>query len=206
MNSNLKTILISVAATLVVLAIVGAAFWWLSPMRGFAPGMAGRGMWGRGPMGFGMMRDVHAMGDVDSEYDYLTKMIPHHEEAIETARILRREADRPELREFAGDIIEVQQREIDQMRSWLREWYPDQPEEADYDPMMRELEGLRTDRVGEAFLEDMIPHHMAAVMMSQQLLASGFERHPEVEDLARRIRDAQLREIRQMSDWLRDWY
>jgi uncharacterized protein (DUF305 family) len=211
MSTNLKTVLISVGATLVVLALVGAAIWWFSPMRGLGPRMlgpdtSGGGMRGRGPMGFGMMREVHAMGDVDSEYGYLANMIPHHEEAIETARILQREADRTELREFADDIIEVQEREIDQMRSWLDEWYPDRPEEAEYEPMMRELEGLGGDRVGEAFLEDMIPHHMAAVMMSQQLLASDFERHPEVEDLARRIRDAQLREIRQMSDWLREWY
>ena len=33
--------------------------------------------------------------------------------------------------------------------------------------MMRDLEGLRGERVGEVFLENMIPHHMAAVTMSQ---------------------------------------
>jgi uncharacterized protein (DUF305 family) len=75
-----------------------------------------------------------------------------------------------------------------------------------YDPMMRELVGLRGDALDQAFLADMIPHHMMAVMMSQQFLAARLGAHAETEPFARRIRDVQQQEIRMMQDWLRSWF
>lgn len=216
MNQTVKTILISVAVTLVVIAIVFTAVWWFSPMRGTGFGM-GSGMFGDpmsggvqnadglvqfGPMGRGMMNEMGAMADIDSEYDYMSSMIPHHEEAVQNARILRDRTNRAEMREFAQDIIEVQSREIDQMTEWLERWYPDRPARADYEPMMGDYTGMNGDELDVGFLQDMIPHHMAAVMMSQQLLGGRLAEHDQVAELARGIRDAQLREIRRMSDWL----
>ena len=52
----------------------------------------------------------------------------------------------------------------------------------------------------------MVGHHMAAVMMSQQLLVRGVADHDEVEQLARTIRDEQHAEIFQMQQWLGDWF
>jgi uncharacterized protein (DUF305 family) len=56
------------------------------------------------------------------------------------------------------------------------------------------------------FLQDMTWHHMAAVMMSQQLLARGLAEHPQVNTLARSIRDDQHAEIFQMRSWLNRWF
>ena len=50
---------------------------------------------------------------------------------------------------------------------------------------MRDLSGLSGDALDEAFLIDMIPHHMVAVMMSQRLLMHGDAEHDEVDALAR---------------------
>ena len=72
--------------------------------------------------------------------------------------------------------------------------------------MMRDLGDLSGDELDRAFLEDMVGHHMAAVMMSQQLLAPGVADHPEVEELARTIRDDQHVEIFQMQEWLSEWF
>ena len=55
-------------------------------------------------------------------------------------------------------------------------------------PWKTSLDGL-CDALDQAFLEDMIPHHGMAVMMSQQLLARGLAEHQEVTDLATAIRD-----------------
>ena len=52
----------------------------------------------------------------------------------------------------------------------------------------------------------MTVHHMAAVMMSQQLLAHGLATHHEVADLARTIKDQQHTEILRMQRWLSSWY
>ena len=215
MNSTTKTILISVAATLIVVAIVLTAVWWFSPMRGMGFGVMGNPMSAGvrdadeldrfSPLGRGMMNEMHTMADIDSEYEYMSSMIPHHEEAVASARILLDRTDRAEMREFAQSIIDVQTREIQQMEEWLTRWYPDRPVRSDYQPMMGDYRGLSGNELDVAFLQDMIPHHMAAVMMSQQLLAGRLAEHDEVAGLARDIRDAQMREIRQMSNWLEDY-
>lgn len=215
MKSTTKTILISVAVTLIVVAIVFTAVWWFSPMRGMGFGVAGDPMSAGvrdadelvrfSPMGRGMMNEMRTMADIDSEYEYMSSMIPHHEEAVAKARILGDRTDRAEMREFAQSIIDVQTHEIQQMEEWLARWYPDRPARADYQPMMGDYSGMSGGELDVAFLQDMIPHHMAAVMMSQQLLVGRLAEHDEVAGLARDIRDAQLREIRQMSDWLEDY-
>ena len=216
MNSTVKTILIAVGTTIVVVAIVGLAFWYFSPMRDLVTGDSRPGMWhpfgtrqahsGRfGRMGRGMMGGMHGIADVRSEYDYLVNMISHHEEAVETATILRDRTDRDEMREFAQSIIETQTREIEQMEAWLERWYPERSARAEYDPMMRDYRRLGGDSLDAAFLQDMIPHHMAAVMMSQQLIAAGLAEHEAVEELAASIRDGQMREIHQMRYWLQEW-
>ena len=158
--------------------------------------------------GMGAMTGMAGMADmaVSDEFGYLTMMIPHHEEAIASARVLWAGTDRPEMRAFAQSIIDTQSREVNQMRAWLAAWYPGRDTSVDYTPMMRDLTGLRGDAMDRAFLQDMVPHHMAAVMMSQQLLTRDLAVHPELEPFARNIRDTQRAEIMQMHGWLADWF
>jgi uncharacterized protein (DUF305 family) len=143
---------------------------------------------------------------VQSEFDYLTQMVPHHEEAIAAARVLLEGTDRPEMKAFAQEIIDTQSAEVAQMREWLAIWFPEQDTAISYDPMMRDLTSLSGDELDRAFLEDMIGHHMGAVMMSQHLLAGDLAEHPEVIPFAEQIRDSQHAEIFQMRAWLADWF
>jgi uncharacterized protein (DUF305 family) len=157
--------------------------------------------WSGGPgMGMGMMQ--HA---VTSEQEFLAEMVAHHREAIRAAAELAR-SDRATMRRFGERIIAVQSAQVAQMEDWLATWYADDPVDADYEPMMRDLSGLRGDRLDRTFLADMVWHHMAAVMMSQHLLVSGLVEHDEVGELARDVRDEQRREIVQMRRWLADWF
>ena len=151
--------------------------------------------------------DRQMMGGVvaHDEFSYLTHMVAHHEEAVDAARQLAR-SERPQLRAFGRTIVATQSAQIDQMNSWLAAWYPGRPTDVDYRPMMRDLTGLSGDRLDRTFLQDMVGHHMAAVMMSQQLLAHGSIDHPQVEALARNIRDEQHAEIVRMQDWLATWF
>jgi uncharacterized protein (DUF305 family) len=160
------------------------------------PPSAGAGI---GPMSMSGMQ-------LQSEFDYLAEMIPHHEEAIATANLLRQGTQRPEMRSFANSIIETQTAEVQQMKRFLAARYPGRDTYADYAPMMRDLTGLRTDALDRAFLEDMIPHHMMAVMMSQRLLMAGLADHDEIIPFARNIRDVQHREIQMMAGWLNAWF
>jgi uncharacterized protein (DUF305 family) len=140
-----------------------------------------------------------------SEQEYLAEMVAHHREAITAARELQR-SDRATMRRFGERIVEAQSAQVALMESWLDEWYPDESTDVDYEPMMRDLTGRSGDRLDRTFLEDMVGHHMAAVMMSQHLLASRLVEHDEVADLATDIRDDQHAEILQMRTWLRVWF
>lgn len=178
--------------TLIILAVIGIGLNFAFAQSGFGPGMMG--------MGPGMMETV------DSEYEFLIKMIPHHEEAVYKAKILRDNTNREEMREFAKDIIEVQNQEIEEMEKYLAEWYPNRTNNYQYKPMMGNYEGLSGEELDYVFLEDMIFHHMGAVMMSQQLIIGELDEHEDVYYLARSIRDSQRQEIFMMRNWLSSWY
>jgi uncharacterized protein (DUF305 family) len=64
------------------------------------------------------MMSVPMTGDPDR--DFLAMMIPHHQGAIDMARIVIASGRKPEVRKFAEDIIAHQQAEIDLMNRWLQ--------------------------------------------------------------------------------------
>lgn len=88
------------------------------------------------PMMKGMMgsmdHDDMTMGDMvdmlkgksgdDLDAAFLEGMIPHHQGAIDMANLILKDAKHEELRQMARDIIEAQQREIDMMEAWQKEW------------------------------------------------------------------------------------
>lgn len=154
--------------------------------------------WGRNPMSTSRwMSGPMAVAGSTSELDFLREMIAHHREAIDAAGELDR-SETPAMRAFGRDIVATQSSQVRLMEGWLAAWYPDEETDTPYEPMMRDLTGLSGDRLDEAFHEDMIGHHMAAVMMSRQLLMHGADDHAQVADLARTISTDQMREIRWM--------
>ena len=216
-----RSVAVAVGAALVVVLVTAglAVAWWAHDDGDWGPGMMSTASQDRDPDGFprgpsmrggpmqgGMMHGGGGMHVVvRSEHAFLVEMIAHHEEAIDAARELSR-SDRAEMRELGRSIVEGQTAEVEQMRAWLAQWYPDRSATADYEPMMRDLEGLTGDRLDRVFLEDMIGHHMAAVMMSQQLVGRGLAEPPDVETPARSISSSQHAEILTMRRWLWQWF
>jgi uncharacterized protein (DUF305 family) len=152
-----------------------------------------------GMPGTGMMQ-------IDSEFDFLRHMIVHHQEAIASAEQLLEVAQREELRELAREVITTQTREVEMMRGWLEQWYPEEDHEVAYQPMMRDFAGMSPEEAERVFIEDMIMHHMMAVRDARQLFMRGLAAREEVAVLAREIITEQMREIQQLQGWLRDWY
>jgi uncharacterized protein (DUF305 family) len=71
------------------------------------------------------MRDMDSMmkgrtGDALNKA-FLEGMIPHHQGAIDMAKYLAG-SSKPELVKLGADIIAAQQKEIDQMNAWMKEW------------------------------------------------------------------------------------
>jgi uncharacterized protein (DUF305 family) len=76
--------------------------------------------------GMGMAMDPQDLANQDPfDKAFIDAMIPHHESAIEMANVVLKESENPEIREIAGTTVDAQEREIEQMRSWRDEWYPE---------------------------------------------------------------------------------
>ena len=152
----------------------------------------------------------------DADVTFTQNMIPHHQQAIEMAKLVDSHTDRPELRKLANSIVSSQSQEITQMQAWLRSWgkpatppeghgghgdseMPGTMSEADMSRLM-ESTGTEFDL---AFVEIMATHHQGAIDMANAELRDGSL--PEVTRLAEQIIDTQQDEIDQLQRWKIQW-
>jgi uncharacterized protein (DUF305 family) len=56
---------------------------------------------------------------------FIDAMIPHHESVISMANVALTESENPKIQEIAAAILDAQEREIEQMRTWRDEWHPE---------------------------------------------------------------------------------
>src|SRR3989344_8591783 len=119
---------------------------------------------------------------------FIEEMIPHHEGAIEMAKLALLRSKRPEMLSLANGIIEAQTREINDMKAWYEDWFGT-PVSSDASGMMGgmghgagmqmgsvegDLDALKTVAAAEFDLEliwQMSAHHEMAVMMARMLAA-----------------------------------
>ena len=66
-----------------------------------------------------MHRDMNIRWSGNADRDFAAAMIPHHQGAIEMARIQLRHGTDPEMRRLAEEIIRTQDAEIAELRAFL---------------------------------------------------------------------------------------
>lgn len=168
------------------------------------------------------------------DQQFIDMMVPHHQGAIEMARIAQTRAQHPEIKAMADDIIASQAAEIDQLKAWRTAWFgSDQTPPMSQMPMIegvttgsgghsgghggmsgtsssmdmtRDVEALRNapEPFDRAFIAAMIPHHQDAVAAAKA--AGDRAQHQEIKQVAQAIIAAQEREIAQMQQWQQAWF
>lgn len=142
------------------------------------------------------------------EQAFLEQMVPHHESAIEMATLALENAQRPQVRRLAKDIISSQEKEIAEMKAWHRQWFGSELEAAmtgpHANPDMTQLERATGDDFDRAFLAMMIPHHASAITMCEGVMMGS--PRTEISTLTSGITAAQAKEIGQMQQWREQWF
>ncbi len=166
----------------------------------------------------GMRGEGTATESMSFDQMFIAAMIPHHQSATDMAKVARTNAEHPETKQLANQIISAQQEEIGRMRAWYKEWYgTDQVPEMDQKmmgSMMPDMDmcdmGMEAQDLSKvkpfdkAFIDAMIPHHESAIAMSRHALKQA--KRPEIKKLAREISSSQQKEIDQMKRWRTAWY
>lgn len=163
---------------------------------------------------------------VDLDQAFIDMMVPHHQAAIEMAKIAQQRATHPELKTLANEIISGQEGEIKQLRDWRQAWFGSSatPPMDKMPPlpgmtmpgmegmamgatmdMTADIEPLRTaEPFDMAFIEAMSVHHQSAIAAAQTITKST--QRPETKQIAADIIAAQQRELDQMKTWMAAWY
>ncbi len=116
-------------ATLSGLAAAGAQTMPMDHSQHMMPGMAGTGMAGAGDDGPSsqafeaanarMHKDMALPMTGNADLDFARGMIPHHQGAIDMAKVELQYGKDPELRKLAEDIIKAQEAEIAFLKKWI---------------------------------------------------------------------------------------
>jgi uncharacterized protein (DUF305 family) len=76
--------------------------------------------------GMGMMMNPQRLAKQEPfDEAFIDDMIPHHQSAIEMAKVANENSVNPRIKELAGSIMSAQKREIEQMKRWREQWYPE---------------------------------------------------------------------------------
>jgi uncharacterized protein (DUF305 family) len=178
-------------------------------------GQMNHGQMGHGSMGMGssgMTRQMVMENGKYSDRRFIDAMVPHHQGAIEMARVALKNAEHEEIKQLSRNIVSTQQAEIEELKAIKKEEFGTSNVPMEMSPdqmrgmgMMMDPEKLANNKpFDKAFIATMIPHHKSAIHMANVALKNT--NNPRIRELANNIVDAQKREIEQMKQWRQQWY
>ncbi|MFK0174522.1 DUF305 domain-containing protein [Streptomyces xanthochromogenes] len=152
----------------------------------------------------------------DADVTFAQQMIPHHQQALEMARLADGRAADPEVKGLAATIQKAQDPEIATMKGWLKTWGKPLPSASSSmgdmpgmhhgtsgtagmmtDEDMAALKSAKGRDFDKKFAQLMIGHHQGAVTMAKDEQNNGT--NPDAKKLAGNVIAAQNAEIEQMN-------
>ena len=164
----------------------------------------------------------------DADVTFAQSMIPHHQQAVQMAKMAKTNASSPEVKQLAEKIEAAQGPEIDTMTGWLKDWGKKAPSGSESDDMggmdhdsdddrdsmgsgdmpgmmsgadMKKMMGASGAGFDRMFLTMMIEHHTGAIEMAKAEQANG--KSTDALALAKKIEADQTAEIAQMKQLLK---
>lgn len=157
-----------------------------------------------------------------ADVDFAQRMIPHHQQAVDMAKLVPGRTTNARVIDLAGRIEQAQDPEIQQMTGWLSTWgaattsmnmpgatsgrsvpgmggsgsMPGMMSDAD----MTTLRGMKGAEFDRMWLRMMIQHHQGAIDMAKTELAQGS--NADARGLAQKIIDGQQAQITEMNGML----
>ena len=164
------------------------------------------------------MHDQHAMTSSPNaakapyDHQFLDTMSSHHQGAMHMAQLVEERSAHDELKQMAKKMIGDQEKDIQQLQDWKKQWYAGKGDAVNMKmPGMESMKGMSMSKLaaskGEQFdtmFLDMMPkHHAGGIKMAKDALKNA--KHQEIKDFSQKAIDSQNGEIAQMEKWKKDW-
>ncbi len=154
------------------------------------------------------IEELRQLSGAEFEIAYVNRIIPHHEGAVMMAEVVVDKAPHVEVRDAAAQIIKDQQREIEELTSFLRDTHgqevnPDERQMMSHD-MMEMHENANPEMAEKMFLLMMREHHQTAVEMGEIVLEKATSE--QLREQAEKMIESQRAEQEQFGEWLQTWY
>ncbi|MBW8705518.1 hypothetical protein MBT84_38530 [Streptomyces sp. MBT84] len=146
----------------------------------------------------------------DADVHFAQMMIPHHEQAVEMAKLADGYAADSEIKSIATKIEKAQDPEINTMTGWLQSWGKptatgdmpgmDMGDGMMSDKDMQELKAMKGTEFDKMFAQMMIDHHNGAISMAKTEQKDG--ENADAVKLAGDIVTGQSAEVKQLQSIL----
>lgn len=161
-----------------------------------------------------MMKSSPSAAKAEYDQQFLDTMSAHHQSAMDMAKLVDQRAAHDELKQMAKKMIEDQQKEIQQLQDWKKQWYADKGDAVNTQmpgmkesmrdmPMMDRLAASKGEQFDAMFLDMMSKHHAGAIKMAKDALKKA--KHTEIKQFAQKVIDTQSEESAQMQKWKKEW-
>ena len=142
---------------------------------------------------------------------FASEMVPHHESAIDMAKVAERQGESQFVKDLAADIVAAQESEITTLTAAKRELEQAGVKQSDLGVPAHEM-GMEMDSAmlegakpfDKAFIDMMVPHHQGAIRMARAEIAKGGDE--DLKRLAQEIVDGQAQEIEAMNAFRTETY